>query len=82
MAPDKREPLEKAELIARKLGHTIGSNMPTGWGFVLILASFAGTKPGADDRDFMTYISNSKREGIITMLREMADKLERQEPHV
>lgn len=70
-----REPLEKAEVTAKKLARLIKSKMPTQWGFCLILMSH-----GNDG--FMTYLSDSRREDCIKMLREMALKLELNTPNI
>ena len=70
-----REPLEKAEVICRKLAQLIKSQMPKHWGFCLILMSHGGD-------GFMTYLSDSRREDCIKMLRELALKLELKTPNV
>jgi hypothetical protein len=70
-----RATLEEAENRAREIGRLLGSVMPAGWGFALILNSL---NDGANG--LMTYLSNMRREDMIKMLREMADKLERGEP--
>lgn len=68
----KRETLETAEIRARRYAKYLNTNMPLGWGFVLILVSFEGDKKG-------TYISNCDRETIPAALREFADKIERKD---
>jgi hypothetical protein len=72
---ENRAPLETAEVVARKIGESIGSVLPPGWCFALILASIG-------EGGYTTWISSIKREGTIRLLREMADKLERGEPNV
>ena len=71
----KREPLEKAEITARKIGKVISKSMPKGWGFVVALFSYG-------DNGLTTYLSNCEREGIIKAMREIADKIENNEPEV
>jgi len=58
-----REPLEKAEVQARKIGKEISKHIPKGWCFTLVLAS-----KGA--KGYSTYISNIERESSIKMLGE------------
>lgn len=70
-----REPLEKAEVTCRKIATLIKAKMPKHWGFCLILMSH-----GEDG--LMTYMSDSRREDCIKMLREMALKLETRTPNV
>lgn len=70
-----REPLEKAEVTCNKIARLIKSQMPKQWGFCLILMSH-----GQDG--FMTYLSDSRREDCIKMLRELALKLELKTPNV
>lgn len=65
-----RASLEEAEVAVRRVGRTIGDQMPKGWGFVLVMASH-----GEDG--FATYLSNMEREGTVKLLREMADKVDR-----
>lgn len=68
-----RAPLEEAEIVARRLGHMIGDVTPPGWGFVLLLNSWG-------EGGFSTYISNAERTSTIKLLREMAEKIERNDP--
>lgn len=70
-----RDPLEKAEITCRSLGKLIKEKMPLKWGFCLIIMSH-----GQDG--LMTYISDSRREDCIKMLREMALKLELNAPNI
>lgn len=65
-----REPLETAEIKAREVGRLIKSAMPEGWGFCLVLSSYG-------DGGFCTYVSSVEREGAVKMLRELLDKIER-----
>lgn len=74
--PDDRASLEEAEITARKLGRLLHSQMPKGWGFVLVLASYG--EPSA----FMTYLSSVQREDALRMLRELLTKVEEGEPQV
>jgi hypothetical protein len=70
-----RAPLEEAEVVARRVGRIIGSMMPKGWGFTLVIASH-----GADG--FCTYVANLERDGAVKMLRELLVKIERNEENV
>lgn len=72
-ATSGREPLERAEVQAQRLGRVITGSIPHGWGFVLGLFSF-----GPDG--FVTYISSGERASTIDLLRELATKIERKEP--
>ena len=69
----KREPLEKAEIEARKIGKQIKKMIPNGWCFTLVLAS-------KGEGGYSTYISDIERESSIKMLGEtvlsMIDKKE------
>ena len=73
-----RAPLEVAEARLRVIGRKVKTQMPNGWGFVLCMASF--DEGGPDGR--MTYLSSVQRADAVNLLRELADKLERQEPHL
>lgn len=66
------EHLERAEHQAREMGRFLKTMLPSGWGFVLILANFTDR----DDARRLTYLSTVDRETIPTLLREMAHKLE------
>jgi len=59
----QREPLEKAEVQARKIGREIKKHIPEGWCFTLVLAS-----KGVGG--YSTYISNIERDSAIRMLGE------------
>lgn len=72
---ENRAPLETAEVVARKIGTSIGSVLPPGWCFTLILASIG-------EGGYTTWISSIEREDTIRLLREVADKMERGEPNV
>jgi len=69
-----REPLEKAEVQARKIGREIKKYIPEGWCFTLVLAS------KGEEGGYSTYISNIERDSAIEMLGEivlsMIDKKE------
>jgi hypothetical protein len=67
-----RAPLEEAENKARDVARFIKAQMPSGWGFCLILASHG-------DEGSMTYLSSLDRECTVKLLREMALKLENNE---
>ena len=70
-----REPLERAEQTAKEIGRQIKSVLPTGYGFTLILYSYGG--PGV-----MTYLSSGERADCIKMLRECADKIEKNKGNI
>lgn len=70
-----RATLEQAEIAARKLARVIKENTPEGWGFVVVLMSFG-------EGGMSTYLSSIEREGCITALRELADKLEANETNI
>lgn len=71
---DDRADLAEAEAKARELARTIKKDLPTGWGFMLILASY-----GADG--FMTYISSCDREDAKKMLVDLFKKFEMDPRH-
>ncbi len=65
-----RSPLEAAEVKCREIALLLKDVMPPGWRFVLILAS-------EGEGGFMTYMANAQREGAIKLLRELAEKIEK-----
>lgn len=67
--PDTPAPLADAEAIARDIGKLIGSQMPPGWGYCLILFTFG-------EGGHMTYISNANRDDVVATLKELAGKME------
>jgi hypothetical protein len=69
-----RAPLELAERKCGEIGRLIGSQLPPGWGFALIIADFQET--GGN----MTYLSNCQRDGMVKLMRECAEKIERGDP--
>jgi len=75
VSPEKRAPLETAEVVARDIGRIIKRAMPPGWGFFLLLSSFDEPPAG-----FWTYLASIEREGAIKFLREAADKIEKERP--
>lgn len=64
---------ESMEQTCREVGKLIGSAMPKGWGFMLLVFEFGG--PGGN----ASYISNARRVDMIYALREQANRLERHE---
>lgn len=70
--PDPSERLRKVEADARGIAQVIGSRVPPGWGFALMFFEFG---PSGQS----TWISNAKRADAVKMLRELADRLERDE---
>ena len=70
-------PATLAEAIekAKETGRYIKSQMPPGWGFVLILASYG-------DEGAMTYLSSIDRETCIKMLKEFIHKQETGAPEI
>ena len=72
------EPLERAEHQAKEMGRFLKTMLPAGWGFILILANYTDR----DDARRMTYIASVDRGSVPTLLREMADKLEKEEGEV
>lgn len=69
-----REPLEQAEVSARRLGEKIRRSMPRGWGFFLVLSSF-----GADG--FLTYLSSIERASARELVLDLFQRWEK-EPSV
>jgi len=67
-----REPLEKAEIQARKIGRLIKESVPDGWCFTLVLCS-------KGEGGFSTYISNIQREDSIKMLGETVIAMQNRE---
>jgi len=66
--PDPSERLKRAEANCREIAARIGAVTPKGWGFALLMFEFNGKES--------TWISNAQRRDMITMIRELADKLE------
>lgn len=60
---------EELEARCSTLGRNLAYSLPSGVGFVLIMADF-----GIEGS--MAYLSNAQRQHTIKMLREMADKME------
>ena len=71
----ERAPLEAAEVVARRVGRLIGSRVPEGWGFVLVLASAGGD-------GFSTFVSNLEAPGSVQLLEEIARKMRSRDPGV
>ena len=69
--PNPSERLLRMEANARTIGKIIGDQMPPGWGFGLMFFEFGGKES--------TWISNAQRSDMVKFLRELADKLERDE---
>jgi hypothetical protein len=71
-----RDELVRKELegLTATLARLVGAHTPKGYVFTLILSSAnaSGVKAGGS----MAYASSAQRADIISMLREMADKLE------
>lgn len=63
------QPLESLEKICRDVGRIIGSAVPKGTGFALLVFDFG-------EGGHMTYVSNSQRRDMVKALREMITKLE------
>lgn len=59
----------KTEKLTRSIAHGIGSSLPAGYGFALVVFDF-------EDKGRMTYVSNAERPGLVKLLRELATKLE------
>lgn len=66
--PDTARRLE-FQAMTSTVASALGSILPSGVGFILILAPF-GEKAGA-----LAYASNMEREGTISTLKELADKM-------
>lgn len=66
---DGSDGLAEAEAVAREVGRLIGSAVPEGYGFAVLVFSFG---PGGAT----TYVSNADRADMIRALRECADRLE------
>lgn len=60
----------EAEAAAQRAAQIIGSRLPPGYGFALLVFSFG---PGG----FLTHVSNANRADMAKALRETADVLER-----
>lgn len=63
---------EELRSLLNTLGRTIGTNLPKGWGFTLLLFSF-----GDDGATF--YISNASRDTMIPALQEFVDEQKRRQ---
>ena len=72
---DKVATLREAEEKARVIGRRIKGEMPTGWGFSLVLYSFG--EGGA-----MTYLSSGNREDCIKMFKELLENIETNKPNI
>lgn len=60
------------EKVMNKIGNDIEKVLPKGFGFAVLVFPFS--EPG-----IANYISNANRKDMITMLRETADRFEKQE---
>ena len=64
-------PMDKAiRETSNSIGRLIGQSLPPGWGFALLVFPFAE----GDGR--MNYISNGKREDMLTALKELVERME------
>lgn len=61
---------ENIEFKLKELGDLIGSSLPEGWGFNLLLFDFI--KDGKAGSTF--YISNARREDMLKLLAEFVEK--------
>jgi len=61
----RRATLEEAERRAREISRRLRKDMPAGWGFILMLASFERGGGGG-----LTYLSTIERESAIRLLEE------------
>lgn len=75
LIPGVREPLEMAENKAGSIGRILAQNMPKGWGFVLLLATYG-------DGGITTYLSNCERQDIINLMQEMIIKFKSGEKEI
>lgn len=64
---------KELEGLTGALAQLVGAHIPNGYIFTLILAS---ANDGVKNGNAMAYASSGHREDIVSMLREMADKLE------
>jgi hypothetical protein len=58
--------------VAKDIGRRIGDNLPDGFGFALLIFN-VGENPGGG---MMNYISNAKREEMISALKELIANFE------
>ncbi len=63
------EPLERAEVSAKRLGRILTSQMPEGWGYALVMFS-------NDGESGLTFVSNCEREGMIKGLKWFLQQVE------
>lgn len=70
-----RSTLDQAIEHAKELGRQLKQEIPEGWGFCLVLASYG-------EGGFMTYLSSVEREAAMKMLRKLLTKWENNDPHV
>ena len=66
MKPPRIRELEEH---CRHIGHAIGSTLPQGIGFALMVFDIG---PGG----FLTWMSSANRQDMVKLLREQADRLE------
>lgn len=66
MGPDPNYKVfnEDIEIKLKEIGELIGTQLPPGWGFTLLLFDFNNPK-GA-----MFYISNGQRDDVVAMMKE------------
>ena len=64
-----RELFPEAERAAQSTAQLIGSRLPPGCGFALLVFSFG-------EGGYMTHVSNTQRADLVKALRECADALE------
>jgi len=68
--PSDALPLQQLEATARELGYVIGDKVPNGVGFLLVLFEYSGNLN-------LTYLSSGQRPSVITMLKQLLEKLQR-----
>ena len=66
--PNPSEHLRRMEENSRKIAKAIGSTLPQGWGFALLIFDFNSPE--------LTWISSAQRKDMVKRLREVADRLE------
>lgn len=73
--PDYQVKNDEIEAVIRRLGDMLGSHMPDGWGFTLLIYDY-GEKTGEAGKDAIFYISSADRADMILTMKEFIKKQE------
>ena len=77
LEPDSRYEIvnEEIEGVLKDIGQRITSQLPDGWVFSLTISSVG-------EKGSTFYISNTQREDVISLYKEMVEKLNKNKPRI